>query len=175
MREPVEYPPTNHTNHSNLLASILVRYPEIGTLKMLPESRCMRLGFFINGVCGPESMDRFFRHFKDNIDALTYLTGVQPRLLDLRLSHEETVSVIELHRDIDTISLEEISLTVALMREQFGPDLLCGEDGADAEDSAWYEDFIQHMLADIAEEAFLHELIGFREGNRVLVYDKSLS
>ena len=169
--EPVEYPPMNH---SSLLASILVRYPEIGTLKMLPGSRCIRLGFFVNGVYGPGSLDRFFRHFRDSIDTLTYLTGVKPSLLDVCLSHRETVLVIELDRDIDTISLEEISLIATLVRDQFGADLLCGESSADVEDSAWYEDLIQHMLEDIGEETFLHELIGFREGNRVLVYDKSV-
>ena len=45
--------------------------------------------------------------------------------------------------------------------------------GGDIEDVAWYDDFIQHVLEDINGETPLDELIGFREGGRILVFNKS--
>jgi hypothetical protein len=134
----------------------------------------MRLGFFVRGLYESGDLDDFFRFLEDSIDTLVFLTGRNSTLLDVCLTHREALSIIELDRDVDSISLGEISLIVSLMQDHFGADLLCGEGTADVEDTAWYEDFIQHMLEDINQETSLHELIGFREGNRVMVFDKSL-
>lgn len=161
------------TNHSNLLASILVRYPEIGTLQVLPHSRCMRFGFFAKGFQDSKPFESFCRHLTDSIEALTFLGGKQPTILDIRVSHDEDFSLIELDRDMSSISLQEISLVVALLQGYFGGSLICSDDVDDIGDVAWYDDFIAHVLEDINSETPLQELIGFREGGRILVFNKS--
>jgi hypothetical protein len=159
-------------NHGSLLASILIRYPQIGTLQVLSHSRCMRFGFFIKGLSDSEPFLEFSRQLSDSIEALIFLTGRQLRVLDMQVSRYEDFSVLELDRDMSSISLQEISLIISLLQEYFGEKLF-GSDEATEEDLTWHDDFIQHMLEDINNDTPLQELIGFREDGRILVFNKS--
>ena len=93
--------------------------------------------------------------------------------MELSVSEYENFSLIELDRDMATISPQEISLIVYLFQEHFESRLVTSDEDGDIEDVAWYDDFIQHVLEDINGETPLDELIGFREGGRILVFNKS--
>jgi len=160
------------TSHGNLLASILARYPQIGTLQVLPESRCMRLGFFVKSSNEAVELQNFYQHIVDSISSLVFLAGRRLKHFNIQLTRCEDLSIIELDRDLATISLSEISLVVSLMEEHFGAELLRSEEADEIEDPAWYDELIQHMLEDIGSETHLQRLIGFREGNRIMVFDK---
>ncbi|NMB12030.1 MAG: hypothetical protein GX977_07070 [Firmicutes bacterium] len=160
------------TNHGNLLASILVRYPQIGTLQVLPHSRCMRFGFFVKGPSDSEPFLEFSKCLSDSIEALVFLAGKQLAVLDMQVSRYEDFSLLELARDMSSLSLQEISLIVSLLEEHFGEGLVCSAEDTE-EDLTWYDDFIQHVLEDINNDTPLQELIGFREGGRILVFNKS--
>lgn len=161
-------------DHTSLLASILVRYPEIGSVKVLPDSRSMRLCFFLKDSPELEHMDKFSLLIEDSIQVLVTVNRKTPVTFNLSVSNQDNIYVIELVRDIHTITLEEISLIASLMRQYFPNALLYDGEDINAEEGAWYDEFIQHMLEDIGQATFLPELIGFREDNRVLVFDKSV-
>lgn len=169
----LQYDEYSATNHGNLLATILVRHSQIGTLQVLPHSRCLRFGFFVKGSWDPNTFQEFSRYLSESIKTLVFLAGKELTVMDLHVSEYGEFSVIELDRDMATISPQEISLIVLLLQEQFGPDLVASDEGGDIEDVAWYDDFIQHVLEDINGETPLDELIGFREGGRILVFNKS--
>lgn len=161
------------TNHGNLLATILVRHSQIGTLQVLPNSRCLRFGFFVKGSWDPSTFQEFSGYLSESIEALVFLAGKELTVMDLRVLEYGDFSVIELDRDMASISPQEISLVVLLLQERFGSDLIASDNDGDVEDIAWYDDFIQHILEDINGGTPLDELIGFREGGRILVFNKS--
>ncbi|NMB45555.1 MAG: hypothetical protein GX998_04000 [Firmicutes bacterium] len=161
------------SNHGNLLASILVRYSQIGTLQILSHSRCMRFGFFAKGLCNSKPFMDFCKHLSDSIEALLFLTNKQLMVLDIRVSRHADFSLIELDRDMDSISLQEISLVVSLLQGYLGANLVCSDEHEQIEDVSWYDDFIQQVLECIDSDTPLQELIGFRENGRVLVFNKS--
>ncbi len=161
------------TNHGNLLATILVRHSQIGTLQVLPHSRCLRFSFFVKGSWDPGAFQEFSGYLSESIEALVFLAGKELSVMELRVLEYGDFSVIELDRDMASISPQEISLVVLLLQEQFGSELVASDNDGDIEDVAWYDDFIQHVLEDINGGTPLDELIGFREGSRILVFNKS--
>ena len=48
--------------HGNLLALLLARYPQLGTLQILPQSRTMRFGFFVKGPWDVARFTKFGEH-----------------------------------------------------------------------------------------------------------------
>jgi hypothetical protein len=158
--------------HGNLLALLLARYPQLGTLQILPQSRTMRFGFFVKGPWDVESYTKFGEHLGENIELVVELAGRRISCFDLRVTQYEDMSMVEIDRDMGSITLEEIALIVALFEKQFSTSLISSDDDFQADDLHWDDGAIQHVLEDISREVHLQELLGFREDGRILVFCK---
>jgi hypothetical protein len=154
------------------LALLLARYPQLGTLQILPQSRTMRFGFFIKGPWDVESFTKFGDYLGKNIEAIVQLVGKKIGCFDLRVSQYEDLSMVEIDRDMGTITLEEIALIVALFEEQFNTSLILSDGDFQDDDLQWDDGAIQHVLEDINREVHLQEFLGFREDGRILVFCK---
>ncbi len=157
----------------NLLAFLLARYPQLGTVQILPQTRTMRLGFFVKGSWKMESFAEFGSYLGENIGAVAQLAGKEIGCFDLRVSRHDDLSVIEIDRDTGSITLEEIALIVALLEEQFGTYLIRSDDDFQGDDLNWDDGAVQHVLEDISRGVHLEELFGFREEGRIMVFCKS--
>lgn len=87
----------------------------------------------------------------------------------------DSVSIVEISRDVATLTQEEISLIIELARAALGPDLItegAGEEGEFEEELVYQDEMIATMLDDLRESVQQRKLIGFREEGRVLVFNK---
>ena len=158
----------------NLLISILVRYPEIGTINFDPTNNSLKLTFMISDI--PTSTE--FLHAKkvilSSIAAYHMLENVTGAISDIQMSNAyDKVVMLTIFRDVHTLSKGEIALVITLLREKFKERLVTDyNDAVPEEDLLVQEELIDNMLANMKEQHVGHGLIGIREDGRVLVFNK---
>lgn len=157
----------------NLLISLLIRYPEIGTVSFVPQNNCFKLKFMLSAI---PSTSEFFTMKKlliDSITAYTILEGLPLKIYEFELYPYDEVAMLSVIRDFKTISKNEIALIIALLRENFEKYLIIDpNDSLLEEDLLLQEEVIEDMLENIKTQYFLHPLIGIRENGRVLIFNK---
>ena len=149
---------------AGLFVSLLVRYPELGSVKFIPETRTLVLTFLLRPSPDSSLFKAFSKRLYQSLEAYSYLSGRPVHVINVSRTDHESCTVIEATRDIDTLTQEELSLIVALVREWFSDRLV--------PDIQVQDEIIGHMLEDMRKSSSLGDLIGFREGDRVLLFNR---
>lgn len=158
---------------AGLFVSLLLRYPDIGTVKYVPENRALVMSFLLHPAPEPAAYEAFARRLRQSLEAYSYLSGRAIHVLNLRRVDHATCAVIEATRDVDTLTQEELSLIVSLIREEFGRHLVTDRfDPLPEEELQVQDEIIGHMLDDVRRVSALGNLVGFREGGRVLLFNR---
>lgn len=156
-----------------LLISILVRYPEVGSTNFDPETRNLTLTYTISKVLDSETLNLFKHKLSSCIEAFHFLQNRRPLMVEIRESAYDKLTMLEVKRDVETITHNEINLITSLMQQSFSNYLLADDnDSFLEEDLELQEEMIGHMLENIKGSTFGKKLIAFREEGRVLVFNK---
>jgi len=166
-------PKESVSRSAGLLVSILVRYPELGTINYDPEQHCLRFTFLLTRLL-PDGEFRSWREkLEASLEAYWYLEKRSPMAFDIQQSTFGKITVLEITRDVGTLTQEEISLVIDLLREEFGALLMTdGNDTVMEEDLMLQEELIGQMLEDFKVTRQERKLIAFREEGRVLVFNQ---
>jgi hypothetical protein len=157
----------------NLLISILVRYPEIGTINYDADSGAIRLTFMLSGIPSDGELAALKTKLLASIGAYHALEGVRGGLTDINFSSFDQVAMLTIHRDVATISKGEMALIIALLRDSLSDRLVVDENDAILEeDLLVQEENIVTMLESMKKNHSGNGLIGIREDGRVLVFNK---
>ncbi|SMC64583.1 hypothetical protein [Sporomusa malonica] len=159
---------------ANLLISMLVRYPEIGTINFDPEANSLALTFMISGIPTAKEFEVAKQLIINSIAAYQLLEGVTNGRIDVDLSSYEQVAMLTIRRDVHTMSRGEIGLTIKLLRDRFADRLVADRNDAMLEeDLLFQEEVIEDMLENMRRKDHDdHSLIGIREDGRVFVFNK---
>ncbi len=161
------------SHEANLLISILVRYPEIGTIKYDADSGAIELTFMLSGIPTAAELNHIKAKLLASIDAYHALEGIAKGQVAVRLSSCDQVAMLTIHRDVATLSRGEMTLVISLIRESLPDRLVVDEnDAVLEEDLLIQEEVIGDMLESMKKERSGSGLIGFREDGRVLVFNK---
>lgn len=157
----------------NLLISILVRYPEIGTINFDADNNTIKLTFMLSGIPTQTEFSQIQAMLLNSIAAYHVLEGTNPVTADVQLSSCEQVAMLTILRDVPTLSKGEIALIIALLRDNLKDKLIADEnDTMLEEDLLVQEEVIDNMLENIKNQRNCSGLIGIREDGRVLVFNK---
>lgn len=157
----------------NLLISLLVRYPEIGTVSFDVKNNCIKLKFMLSAVPAQSEFSATQYLLIDSITAYHMLEGLKIVVSEILLSTYDQVAMISIMRDVHTISKDEIALIITILREKLENYLIIDyNDSLLEEDLLIQEEVIEEMLENIKNYHTLHGLIGIRENGRVLVFNK---
>lgn len=173
------------------LTALLVGWPQVGAVKLTNEAdegpgRILSLEFFLARRLETARLREFARDVREAHEAFSGLKNIRPSALKIlrggsprtSASSESFESVEDLHervdslvlqRDLHTFSLEDLSLLVALVEEEFERDLVVGED-FEQEDDGYQEEVLLGSLDRLRHLTGEPNLIGFRDDLRVLVY-----
>ncbi len=159
---------------ANLIISMLVRYPEIGTINFNPEANSLKLTFMISGIPTVEEFESTKRLIINSIAAYHMLQGITDNNVDIELSSYEKVAMVTFIREVQTLSRGEINLVIKLLREHFSDRLVTDHNDAMLEeDLLFQEEVIEDMLENVRKQYNdHHSLIGIREDGRVFVFNK---
>lgn len=157
----------------NLLISILVRYPEIGTISFDPDNNWLKLTFMMSTIPSQTEFLNIKNLLLNSVIAYTTLEDVSFKTLDIQLDTYDQVAMLSIFRDVHTISKNEIALLITLLRGKFKNHLITDyNDSLLEEDLLIQEEVIEDMLTSIKKHHTENRLIGIREDGRVLVFNK---
>lgn len=156
-----------------------MRFPEVGSATLGPRRGEVRLEFYLDSEIETARFEEFIDKFKMSWDLFFELLRVTPaerritRVVDYpsEASLEAAeVEVIRVTRDLETLSLEELSMMVGLIKERFVVTLIEGEPIAAAE-ARYQEQVLLKSLDRVRHAPYgVGGLTGFRDDMRVLVY-----
>ncbi|MBX6722516.1 MAG: hypothetical protein IRY92_04630, partial [Dactylosporangium sp.] len=157
----------------NLLISMLVRYPEVTSLNYDPATNRMRFTFLSPKELPAEQVAGLAQRVRESVDAYTRLENIEWR--HVQLTHEvlEGITVLEFERDVESLTLGEISLVIALLGDELEGGLLAEgpESPVEEEEQTHQEEIIESLLDDLRATSDAQRLIAFREEGRVLVFN----
>ncbi len=162
------------SNSMSLIAFLLVRYPEIGTVRYDPDGKTLQFSFMLIKALNEEEFAAFKERMTLSLDAISDLQGKKPLETEISFTECENLTFLEILRDIDSLSQEEIGLIIGLVQQFFEGNLLLDqEEAVQDEDVLLQEEMIDHMLEDLKDSHQEKRLIGFREEGRVLVFNRA--
>ncbi len=157
----------------NLLISILVRYPEIASISIDPNTETISMSFMLSSVISEQSNNNIKLLFVDSIAALHKLKNIKSSTTDFTITNIEKMSIISVIRDVATMTKNEINLIISLLRDNFTDILIIDNNGSMLEEDLLVQDeLIEDILTNMQQEHPINRLIGIREDGRVLVFNK---
>lgn len=152
---------------------MLLRYPEVSSLHFEPETNLMRFTFLCQGSLPSDEVAELASLLDESLDAYAFLEGVQPRHLSLQHEVVDGVTVLELERDVDSLTPTEISMVISLLRDRLDGKLVAeGPTPGEEEEQTHQDEIIESLLDDLRTTRQVQRLIAFREEGRVLVFNK---
>ncbi|MCL6451180.1 MAG: hypothetical protein K6T75_07815 [Acetobacteraceae bacterium] len=165
--------PDKPSNSVNLLISMLMRYPELASVNLDPASQALSFVFLVREGVSRDRLRSYRRRLQAALRTLWSLSGWCPGSLRLRAATLGGLTTLEMARDLDSLSQQEVSLIVELTREEFGDALAREEADASAEDElAAQEEAIGEMLENIKGSHSDRKVTAVREDGRVLVFNQ---
>ena len=157
----------------NLLASILLRYPDIGTISLDPETDLLKITFTLDKRVLSEEFEKFKELLVNSISAYHYLEKIEEAKIKINTEVHENTLFVHILRDMSTVSQNEIKLINTLMNEHFGAAIIRDSIGNTEQDNdGLQEELIDHMLGNIKINHVSEHIIGLWEEGRVLVFNK---
>ena len=158
-----------------LLASMLICFPEIEAVSYDPHEGWLTMDFVIREHVSTEEIKEFTALLAESIETYHVIEDGLASAMNLAYECHENLTILHISWKMDELSQMEMSLIVHLMTERFGAKLCIDPHGADALDSEF--GFIQHetlerMLSAIHELPLRERLVGIRERDQVVVYNR---
>jgi len=170
-----KHEPTNEeiSDGVNLLISILISYPEIGTVSFDPQYNQLKLKLMLSTIPSQDEFLNIKKLLTESISVYNMLEGLPLKTCEIQLDTHDKVAILTINRDVDTISKNEISLIVTLLRDKLKNHLIIDYNILlSEEDLLSQEEVIETMLDNIKQHSLQHGLIGIRENSRVLVFNR---
>jgi len=152
------------------LIAVLMRYPEVSSVQYNPEAKTIQVTFVVRGAIADDAWNRVVDEVTTALIAYRDMTRRPLTVLELNADRAEPVTTVELTRDTDTVSVEEIGMTIEILRDQleltvlFDPNDLLDEDLMVQE-----ETILEQLEALIAEGG--GQLVALRDEGRVLIFN----
>ncbi len=156
-----------------LLISILVRYPEVGTINYEPIKQELKFTFIFSCVLEESQLVNFKKKVIDSIETYNQLDGRTTGIIGVKHQLCGNFTMVEITRDVGTITQEEISMVIELVHMNFAKNLISEKnDYLQEEELLMQEELIEHMLENLKVSSPEKNLFAFREEGRVLVFNK---
>ena len=159
----------------HLLASILVCFPEITTISYEPEDESLKITFALQKPMEQAGFDELAQFLAESVHTYHALEGFFDSHVDFSMETHNKLSFLHMTRDIATVSRGELSLVAALVKERFGDALVMDHQGCGAVDpdfAAAQEETLDRMLGNLRSINLSGRLVGLREGDNVVVFDR---
>lgn len=162
--------PAENSDTVSLVCALLVRYPEVASIRCTPGEGTVRFSFAVSARLDRAAQQRAIDEITAHVDGLLALSRGAG---DVRVECESdrAMSFVHVVRDLETFSKDELTMLAGYFTGRFGEALvrMPVEDVPDEDAAA------QDELAEIAVEALRDpgqskSLLGFREEKHVMVY-----
>ena len=164
--------PLENTDTIGLVCALLVRFPEIASLRSMPGAGTVRLTFAVAKKLDATTAREAAAEIKDHVFSFVALHDAQSPEITVDCEFDRTTTFLHVSRDLDTFTKDELGLVVALVSERFSDALVrnpTAEHHPDEDPSA-QDELVEVAIEALRDPAQSKSLVGFREEKRVLVY-----
>ena len=164
--------PVENADTVSLVCALLVRFPELASIRSMPAERTVRLTFALKARLNKASQAALSDGIEDHVSGYLLLSKDEPQSLRVEFESDRTTTFVHVTRDLETFSKEELEVLVAVIAERYTEALVRNplpEDHLDADPIAQDEAALYAIEA-LRDPAQSKSLVGFREESRVLVY-----
>ena len=158
-----------------LLASVLVCFPEIEAVSYDPCEGMLTMDFFVRAQLSPAEAEEFTAFLGESIETFQMIEGSVVTAMDFSYERHEGLTMLHLARRMDEVTEQEIGLAVQLLVDRFGEALLVDPHGADVPDAEFRQmqhETLDRMLTAVREIPLRERLVGIRERDQVVVYNR---
>lgn len=156
-----------------LMISILICYPEINTVKTDPRSEEIIFSFLLKKALTEEEFTEIAGKLTESVEAFLFVQNMVAATLRVEKQSYNDYSLIEVIRDFQSITQQELSLIIQLVNRNLAKYLLAEQiQSIDLEDLAVQEEIIEDLIVRLQYQN-QRDLIGFRESGKVMVFHKS--
>lgn len=162
------------SQQASLLVSILIRYPEFVSIRYGSANGDLLFSFLVNGICSETEIGEFQHTLYTHLSAYMEFTRRRGFLFHLHVMQHGEHTLVEMIRDVATLSQQELSLILNLTRNTFGSRLIYEiEEPLREEENSLQDEMIDQILEDVRVMGTHRELVGYRESGRVFVFNRS--
>jgi hypothetical protein len=156
----------------SLVCALLVRFPEVASIRSTPAERTVRLTFAVRHRLDRHAQASSIEALDDHVRGFLSLAVAEPEALQIECESDRSMSFVHVTRDLETFSKEELDLLCAFFSERFAEVLVRNplpDDHLD-QDPAAQDEAALYAIEALRDPAQSKSLVGFREEKRVLVY-----
>jgi len=158
-----------------LLASMLVCYPELYSVTYEPRESEIILDFVVQKQITHEEMEEFANLVDKSVQTYHALHGGNPVWLAIDADVNGTRMTVHVRRQLSTMLRGELDLLAELFGDKFGDDLQVDVHTLDSlePDFSTMQSSVLDQMFDLAQEARIKEkMIGMRDKDKVIVYNR---
>lgn len=152
---------------AGLLISILVRYPEVCSVRYQQSEHALTFRFTVSGS---DQGEKFIRKLREALMAFHRIEGYPMQICEIQLRQEGNLALINVTRDVRSISQREVGLIVDLVKD-ITQQLIYDDTEIPEEEQAFQEEVIGQILQTFRDCRLDKGFIAVREEGRVLVYN----
>lgn len=160
------------------LAALLVCYPEISSVTYDPKKTALTFDFVVRGSYPEKELNAFTKLLSESVETYHALTDGSHVYLVVRgeeIVAENRTVMFHVDRDIRSLDRGELTLLARLFTEHFGKALLVDSHSLkslEQDFASVQSELLDQMLGQARELHFRMHMVGLREGDRVVVYNR---
>ncbi len=166
----------------NFLTALLVRFPEVGSATLTNNGQLLALDFYLTRRLKKAELSEFEENLRLSWEVFFSLQRVRARETQVRRTDtrrgsfehsgeegSQEVDSLQIILDVESMTVEELSLVVSLVSDRFGRDLAINEEMQE-DDEEYQDDLVHRSLELVRSQSQEVDLTGFRDDMRVLIY-----
>lgn len=159
---------SNYFNYSTgLLVSILLRYPEVGTISCIQGQEALVLRFL---VANTFNFDQLKIKLNQVLELFHKLERQKMGLCEIE-QYEQEVGLLVIKRDVASMTQDEMNLIVEIIKSELGKQLIKDDVDLADDEIVFQDDSINHLLAALRFNGTEKSMTAVREDGRVLVFN----
>ncbi|HEY8314480.1 MAG TPA: hypothetical protein VIG51_09945 [Candidatus Baltobacteraceae bacterium] len=165
--------PVENADTVSLICALLVRFPEIASLRSMPGEGTIHISFAVSRKLDRRAQTAVSTAIEEHVAGFRALEGAdESDVLRVECESDRAMTFVHVTRDLDSFTKDELVMLAALVTEQFGDSLVRNPtpDEHPDEDPAAQEEAVEYAIEALRDPTQSKSLVGFREEKRVLVY-----
>jgi hypothetical protein len=163
--------PVENSDTVSLVCALLVRYPEIASIRSAPGDGTLQLSFAVSQKLDRATQQEVVEQIESHVDGFLALAG-ETGEVHVECESDRAMSFVHVARDLESFSKDELTMLTGLFADRFGAALVRNPvpDEYPDEDPLFQEELVESAIEALRDPALSKSLVGFREEKRVLVY-----
>lgn len=153
------------------LITLLVRYPEVSTVRYNPREKSIRFTFMVEDA---KSATRAAERLLEALELYNHLSGREPVLMTTEVEDLGSLVLLGVTRDVHSLTQEEIFTAVEFLQQELEGRLISDASATPEHEEEWMlqEEMIEEMLRDLGRGRGGKALHVFRDEGRVVLFQK---